>query len=204
MFASRRTSSTCCTFTSTTIRSPFFRGSHTPFITTLHGRLDLPEHQPLFATFPTLPVISISNAQRRPVPHAGWVRTIHHGLPEKLLTPQPVKPSYFAFLGRIAPEKRVDRAIHIARETGVPLKIAAKVDRADRDYFEENIKALIDGTHVEYIGEITDAEKSEFLSGAHGAAGSDRLARAVRPGDDRSLGLRHSGHCISTGVRCRR
>ena len=111
-------------------------------------------------------MISISNAQRRPVPHAGWVRTIHHGLPEKLLTPQPVKPSYFAFLGRIAPEKRVDRAIHIARETGVPLKIAAKVDRADRDYFEENIKALIDGTHVEYIGEITDAEKSAFLSGA--------------------------------------
>jgi glycosyltransferase involved in cell wall biosynthesis len=144
-----------------------FARHHTPFITTLHGRLDLPEHQPLFSTFPNMPVISISNAQRRPVPHAGWVRTIHHGLPENLLTPQPVKPSYFAFLGRIAPEKRVDRAIHIARETGVPLKIAAKVDKADRDYFEENIKALIDGTHVEYIGEIADAEKSAFLSGAH-------------------------------------
>jgi glycosyltransferase involved in cell wall biosynthesis len=143
-----------------------FARQSTPFVTTLHGRLDLPEHQPLFATFPTLPVISISNAQRRPVPHAGWVRTIHHGLPEKLLTPQPVKPSYFAFLGRIAPEKGVDRAIHIAREAGIPLKMAAKVDRADREYFEEKIKGLIDGTSVEYIGEIPDKDKSEFLSGA--------------------------------------
>ena len=143
-----------------------FARQSTPFVTTLHGRLDLPEHQPLFATFPTLPVISISNAQRRPVPHAGWVRTIHHGLPEKLLTPYPVKPSYFAFLGRIAPEKGVDRAIHIAREAGIPLKMAAKVDRADREYFEEKIKAQIDGTSVQYIGEITDKDKSEFLSGA--------------------------------------
>ena len=143
-----------------------FARQPTPFVTTLHGRLDLPEHQPLFATFPTLPVISISNAQRRPVPNAGWVRTIHHGLPEQLLTPQPVKPSYFAFLGRIAPEKGVERAIHIAREAGVPLKMAAKVDKADREYFEEKIKGQIDGKEVEYIGEITDAEKSAFLSGA--------------------------------------
>ena len=93
-----------------------------------------------------MPVISISNAQRRPVPNADWVRTIHHGLPDTILMPQPVKPSYFAFLGRIAPEKRVDRAIHIARGTGVPLKIAAKVDKADHDYFEENIRPLMDGT----------------------------------------------------------
>jgi glycosyltransferase involved in cell wall biosynthesis len=145
-----------------------FARQPTPFVTTLHGRLDLPEHQPLFATFPTLPVISISNAQRRPVPHAGWVRTIHHGLPEKLLTPRPVKPSYLAFLGRIAPEKGVDRAIHIAREVGIPLKMAAKVDRADREYYDEKIKHLIDGKDVEYIGEIADHEKSEFLSGALG------------------------------------
>jgi glycosyltransferase involved in cell wall biosynthesis len=143
-----------------------FARQPTPFVTTLHGRLDLPEHQPLFATFPTIPVISISNAQRRPVPNAGWLRTIHHGLPEKLLTPQPVKPSYLAFLGRIAPEKGVDRAMHIAREAGIPLKMAAKVDRADREYFEEKIKAEIDGTSVEYIGEITDKDKSAFLSGA--------------------------------------
>jgi glycosyltransferase involved in cell wall biosynthesis len=143
-----------------------FSRQRTPFVTTLHGRLDLPEHQPLFATFSTLPVVSISNSQRRPVSHAGWVRTIHHGLPEKLLTPKPVKPTYFGFLGRIAPEKGVDRAIHIAKAAGVPLKMAAKVDRVDRDYFEERIRPQIDGTDVEYIGEITDAEKSEFLSGA--------------------------------------
>jgi glycosyltransferase involved in cell wall biosynthesis len=87
-------------------------------------------------------------------------------LPEKLLTPRDVKPSYFAFLGRIAPEKGIDRAIHIARAAGVPLKVAAKVDRVDREYFEELIEPLIDGTSVEYIGEITDSEKSEFLSGA--------------------------------------
>jgi glycosyltransferase involved in cell wall biosynthesis len=143
-----------------------FARQSTPFVTTLHGRLDLPEHQPLFATFASAPVVSISNAQRRPIPHAGWVRTIHHGLPEKLLTPRDVKPSYFAFLGRIAPEKGIDRAIHIARAAGVPLKVAAKVDRVDREYFEELIEPLIDGTSVEYIGEITDSEKSEFLSGA--------------------------------------
>jgi len=143
-----------------------FARQPTPFVTTLHGRLDLPEHQPLFATFSTLPVVSISNAQRRPVPHAGWVRTIHHGLPERLLTPKDVKPSYFAFLGRIAPEKGVDRAIHIAKAAGIPIKMAAKVDKVDREYFEEKIKPQIDGTSVEYIGEITDADKSEFLSGA--------------------------------------
>jgi glycosyltransferase involved in cell wall biosynthesis len=143
-----------------------FARQHTPFVTTLHGRLDLPEHQPLFDTFPTLPVISISNAQRRPVPQAGWVRTIYHGLPERLLTPQPSTPGYLAFLGRIAPEKGLDRAIHIAKATGVPLKIAAKVDRADREYYDEKIKALIDGTSIEYIGEIADRQKSSFLSGA--------------------------------------
>jgi glycosyltransferase involved in cell wall biosynthesis len=114
-------------------------------------------------------VISISNAQRRPVPQANWVRTIHHGLPEKLLTPQPVKPSYLAVLGRIAPEKRVDRAIEIATRCGMPLKIAAKVDRADQEYYDELICPLITGNPlVEYIGEISDHEKPDFLSGAIG------------------------------------
>jgi glycosyltransferase involved in cell wall biosynthesis len=138
-----------------------------PFVTTLHGRLDLPELQPVFNTFSSVPVISISNAQRRPVPQARWVRTIHHGLPEKLLSPKPITPSYLAFLGRIAPEKAVDRAIRIAQQCGIPLKIAAKVDRADRDYFEQKIRPLIVSPQVEYIGEISDSEKSEFLSGAH-------------------------------------
>ncbi|HUC50317.1 MAG TPA: glycosyltransferase family 4 protein [Xanthobacteraceae bacterium] len=144
-----------------------FSRQPTPFVTTLHGRLDLPEHQPVFDTFSSVPVVSISNAQRRPLPQANWVRTVHHGLPERLLTPKPVKPSYFAFLGRIAPEKRVDRAIRIAEHCGVPLKIAAKVDRADREYYDERIAPMIRASKaVEYIGEIGDAEKADFLSGA--------------------------------------
>src|SRR5712672_3069128 len=116
-----------------------FSRQPTPFVTTLHGRLDLPEHQVVFATFPSIPVISISDAQRRPVSRAGWIRTIHHGLPERLLTPQPITPTYFAFLGRISPEKAVDQAIWIAKRSGIPLKIAAKVDAVDRDYFESEI-----------------------------------------------------------------
>jgi glycosyltransferase involved in cell wall biosynthesis len=144
-----------------------FSRQSVPFITTLHGRLDLPELQPVFNTFSSVPVISISNAQRRPVPQANWVRTIYHGIPENLLVPKRVPPSYLAFLGRIAPEKAVDRAIRIAQQCGLPLKIAAKVDRADRDYYEEKIRPLIVAPHVEYIGEITDSEKSDFLSGAH-------------------------------------
>jgi glycosyltransferase involved in cell wall biosynthesis len=145
-----------------------FQRQPTPFLTTLHGRLDLPEHQPVFNTFKA-PVISISNAQRRPVPHANWLRTIHHGLPENLLTPQPVKPSYLGVLGRIAPEKGIDRAIRIATRCGIPLKIAAKVDRADQDYYDELIRPLIESNPlVDYIGEISDREKSDFLSGAIG------------------------------------
>ena len=143
-----------------------FSRQATPFVTTLHGRLDLPEHQPVFDTFSSVPVVSISNAQRRPLPQAHWVRTVHHGLPERLLMPRPVKPSYFAFLGRIAPEKGADRAIRIAQHCGVPLKIAAKVDRVDREYYDERINPMIKASCSEYIGEINDAEKSEFLSGA--------------------------------------
>ncbi len=126
----------------------------------------VPEHQVVFATFSSIPVISISDTQRRPVPNAGWIRTIHHGLPERLLTPQSVRPAYFAFLGRISPEKAVDRAIWIAKRCGVPLKIAAKVDTVDRDYFESEIRKLLTPPEVEYIGEISDGEKSSFLSGA--------------------------------------
>jgi glycosyltransferase involved in cell wall biosynthesis len=148
--------------------SVFYR-QPTPFVTTLHGRLDLPEHQPVFSTFSKVPVISISNAQRRPVPQANWERTVYHGMPENLLTPQPSKHDYLAVLGRIAPEKGVDRAIKIAMRCGIPLKIAAKVDRADQDYYDQLISPLITGNPlVEYIGEISDNEKSEFLSGAMG------------------------------------
>jgi glycosyltransferase involved in cell wall biosynthesis len=143
-----------------------FSRQRTPYVTTLHGRLDLPEHQPAFDTFSEAPVVSISNAQRRPVPQANWVRTIHHGLPERLLMPQSVKPSYLAFLGRIAPEKRVDIAIRVAEHCGMTLKIAAKIDRADQDYYDEQISPLMRSPYVDYVGEINDHEKSAFLSGA--------------------------------------
>jgi glycosyltransferase involved in cell wall biosynthesis len=147
--------------------SLFYR-QPTPFLTTLHGRLDLPELQPVFTAFSDVPVISISDAQRRPAPQANWIRTIHHGLPEKLLTPRPITPGYLAVLGRIAPEKGVDRAIRIAIRCGIPLKIAAKIDRADQDYYDEVIRPLMDHPLVDYIGEIGDHEKSDFLSGAIG------------------------------------
>lgn len=146
--------------------SLFYR-QPTPFLTTLHGRLDLPEHQPVFHTFSKVPVVSISDAQRGPAPQANWLRTVHHGLPENLLTPQPITPSYLAVLGRIAPEKGVDRAIRIAERCGLPLKIAAKVDRADQDYYDDAIRPMIDNSPlVEFIGEIGDREKPDFLGGA--------------------------------------
>jgi glycosyltransferase involved in cell wall biosynthesis len=143
-----------------------FSRQSTPFVTTLHGRLDLPEHQPVFDGFSSVPVVSISNSQRRPLPQARWVGTVHHGLPERLLTLRPIKPSYFAFLGRIAPEKGIDRAIRIAQHCGVPLKVAAKVDKADREYYDQQIHPMMKAANVEYVGEINDTQKSEFLSGA--------------------------------------
>jgi glycosyltransferase involved in cell wall biosynthesis len=138
----------------------------TPYVTTLHGRLDLPEQQPVFDTFPEAPVISISNAQRAPMPQANWMTTIHHGLPETLYQPLPRERKYLAFMGRISPEKRVDTAIRIAGRCGLPIRIAAKVDSADREYFEKEIEPLLALPHVEYIGEIADHQKAEFLSGA--------------------------------------
>jgi glycosyltransferase involved in cell wall biosynthesis len=140
----------------------------TPFVTTLHGRLDLPELAPVFGRFPHVPLVSISDSQRRPLPQAGFVATVHHGLPLDLLVPQPSTPSYLAFLGRICPEKRPDRAIRIARASGLPLKIAAKVDKVDREYFEATIKPMLVGPDVELVGEINEAQKPGFLSGALG------------------------------------
>ncbi len=143
-----------------------FARQSTPYVTTLHGRLDLPEHQRVFDSFSSAPVISISKAQRRPVMQAQWVRTIHHGLPAQLLAPRSVEPLYLACLGRIAPEKAIDQAIRIAVRCGLPLKIAAKVDRVDREYFEDEIKPLLKLPGIEFIGEISDREKPDFLSGA--------------------------------------
>ena len=145
-----------------------FSRAKVPFVTTLHGRLDLNELQPVFNTFNQVPVVSISDSQRRPLPQANFVRTVLHGLPEMLLTPQGGKRDYLAFLGRICPEKGTDRAIRIARAAGIPLKIAAKVDKADHEYFETVVKPMLPGGGVELIGEINDAQKPAFLSGAVG------------------------------------
>jgi glycosyltransferase involved in cell wall biosynthesis len=136
-------------------------------VTTLHGRLDLPELQPVFDAFRDVPVVSISNDQRKPLPQANYAATIYHGLPETLLTPRTDKaPGYLAFLGRIAPEKRCDRAIEIAIATNTPIKIAAKVDRADADYYEQKIRPMMAHPLVEFIGEINEQQKPDFLSGA--------------------------------------
>lgn len=144
-----------------------FARHHIPYVTTLHGRLDLPELRPVYAELPPMNVVSISESQRRPLKEANYVGTVLHGLPANLLTPQPgAKPSYLAFLGRICPEKRPDRAIRIARAAGIPLKIAAKVDKVDVEYFETVIEPMIAEGGVELVGEINEAQKPEFLSNA--------------------------------------
>ena len=136
-------------------------------LTTLHGRLDLPELVPLYRRFDDMPLVSISDAQRAPLPFANWVATVHHGLPRDLLAFSPKSSGYLAFLGRISPEKGPDRAIRIAQRAGRPLKIAAKVDDADRAYYEEVVRPLIaSGGDVEFVGEIGDADKAAFLGGA--------------------------------------
>ncbi|MFC3126917.1 glycosyltransferase family 4 protein [Pseudoroseomonas globiformis] len=146
---------------------PLFSRQSVPFVTTLHGRLDLQELQPVFDAFPNAPVVSISNDQRRPLPQAHWAGTVYHGLPERLLVPDAqAKPGYLAFLGRIAPEKRCDRAIEIAIATNTPLKIAAKVDKVDVDYFESKIKPMLNHPLIEFIGEINETQKQDFLANA--------------------------------------
>ncbi len=136
-------------------------------LSTLHGRLDLPDLVLLYEEFREMPLISISDAQRRPISSALWLGTVYHGLPENLFNFHETPENYLAFLGRISPEKRVDRAIEIAKRTGMPLKIAAKIDKVDQEYFEEVIKPLLDHRLVEFVGEIGDREKNEFLGNAY-------------------------------------
>jgi glycosyltransferase involved in cell wall biosynthesis len=146
---------------------PLWRRMATPRVTTLHGRQDIPDLQTVYREFRDEPLISISDYQRRPLSWANWQRTVFHGLPEDLYRFRDKPGSYLAFLGRISPEKRVDRAIEIAQGAGIPIKIAAKVDKADTEYFQ-TIKHLLDGENVEYIGEISDSEKDDFLGNALG------------------------------------
>jgi glycosyltransferase involved in cell wall biosynthesis len=149
------------------IHFPFFSDNAGRTVTTLHGRLDLKDLAEAYARWPQFPLVSISDAQRRPLPDANWRATIQHGLAQNLydFTAAPHEP-YLAFLGRISPEKRPDRAIAIARQSGLRLKIAAKVDAADRVYFHEVIEPLLQDPLIEFIGEIGDAEKSAFLGNA--------------------------------------
>ncbi|MBU8975198.1 MULTISPECIES: glycosyltransferase family 4 protein [unclassified Lysobacter] len=146
---------------------PFFQDAPWRTLTTLHGRLDLKDLPQAYACWPQFPLASISDHQRRPLPTANWAGTVHHGVPTELyeFSPTP-RGGYLAFLGRISPEKRLDRAIEIARRAGLPLKVAAKVDAVDRAYFHDEIEPLLDDPQVEYIGEISDAQKSDFLGGA--------------------------------------
>ena len=147
---------------------PLLRWLRLPALTTLHGRLDIPDLVPLYARFRDLPLVSISDAQRAPLPWANWVATVHHGLPPDLYGFREDPGSYLAFVGRISPEKRPDRAIAIARRAGIPLKMAAKVDRVDQPYFDECIRPLLNDPGVEFIGEIGEEQKSAFLGEALG------------------------------------
>jgi glycosyltransferase involved in cell wall biosynthesis len=145
---------------------PLFRSLEARTVTTLHGRQDLGDLKPFYHRFGEMPLVSVSNDQRKPLPHANFVATIHHGIPANLHRPSFEQGSYLAFLGRISPEKRPDRAIRIARAAGIPLKIAAKVDKVDDNYFRNDILPLIDGPGVEFIGEINEREKTKFLGEA--------------------------------------
>jgi glycosyltransferase involved in cell wall biosynthesis len=145
---------------------PMSRRAHAPVVTTLHGRLDLPELQPIFNEYADMPVVSISNAQRKPLPGANWAGTVYHGIPKNLYSLHDRPGSYLAFLGRISPEKCPDHAIEVAKRVGMPLRIAAKVDPADNAYFKQKIEGLLNHPLIEYVGEINDAEKNDFLGEA--------------------------------------
>jgi len=145
---------------------PLARRNPLPVVTTLHGRLDLPELQPVFREYADMPLVSISDAQRQPLPWANWHATIYHGLPRNLYSFHPQPQQYLAFLGRISPEKRPDHAIEIAKRTGIPLRMAAKVDPADLQYYLAEIEPLLDHPLIEFIGEISDEEKDNFLGNA--------------------------------------
>jgi glycosyltransferase involved in cell wall biosynthesis len=145
---------------------PLGRRNSRPILTTLHGRLDLPELEAVYREYAEMPLVSISDAQRRPMSRANWHATIHHGLPRDLYSFHAEPQGYLAFLGRIAPEKRPDHAIQLAKRTGLPLRIAAKVDPADRDYYHGEIAPMLDHPLIEFIGEISDQEKNAFLGNA--------------------------------------
>jgi glycosyltransferase involved in cell wall biosynthesis len=148
------------------IHFPFFESIAHRTVTTLHGRLDVKDLPEVHRRWHQFPLVSISDSQRAPLPQAHWVATVHHGLPLDLYEPSATGGDYLAFVGRISPEKRPDRAIEIARRSGRTLKIAAKVDAADVGYFHETIEPLLAGPHVEFVGEVDEERKNELLAGA--------------------------------------
>ena len=145
---------------------PMARRLAIPQVTTLHGRLDIPDLQAVYDEFGDMAVVSISDDQRKPLPQAGWVGTVYHGLPPDEFEPSLEAGEYLVFLGRISPEKRADRAIEVARRAGMPLRIGAKVDPADATYFEEVVEPLLAENHVEWVGEVAGKEKADLLRGA--------------------------------------
>jgi glycosyltransferase involved in cell wall biosynthesis len=145
---------------------PVARRLGVPVLTTQHGRLDIPDLKPLFSEFSSLPQVSISNAQREPLPQANWVGTVHHGLPLDLYRFNPRPDDYLAFIGRFSPEKRPELAIEIARRVGRRIRIAAKVEEADGEYFEHTVRPLLGRKGVEFVGELDEAGKNELLGNA--------------------------------------
>jgi glycosyltransferase involved in cell wall biosynthesis len=145
---------------------PEARHCQVPHVATMHNRLDLPELEPLFRAFADIPVVSISDAQRAPLPFANWCGTVYHGLPLDLFKFRPNAGKYLAFLGRVSPEKGVHRAVEIARRLDLPLKVAAKVDDKDRHFYEQQVKPLFAQPKVEFIGEIGEDQKGDFLGNA--------------------------------------
>ncbi len=145
---------------------PLASRAQVPHLTTQHGRMDIPELEQIFRLFPNEPQVSISDAQRAPLPFANWMATVYHGLPRDLFRLQSRRGKYLAFLGRISPEKRVDRAVEIARRLDMPLKVAAKVSKADQEYYDTKIRPLFADPRVEFIGEIGEKDKQEFLGNA--------------------------------------
>jgi glycosyltransferase involved in cell wall biosynthesis len=148
------------------VHLPLLRRLRTPFLTTLHGRLDLPDLPLTVRRFPDASFVSISQSQRAPLSNVNWLSTIHHGMPPDLLKLSDRPEGYLAFLGRITPEKRPDVAIRVAHAAGLPLRIAAKVPRAENRYFNEIIKPLLDQNNVEFVGEVNDRQKQTFLGNA--------------------------------------
>jgi glycosyltransferase involved in cell wall biosynthesis len=149
------------------IAYPLYRRMQTPHVTTLHGRLDIPNLTNLYREFNDIPLVSISNYQRLSLPWAFWIATVYHGIPAGLYEYKDKPGEYLAFIGRISPEKRVDTAIEIAKKVDMPIRIAAKVDKVDRQYFETVISPLLDHPLVEYLGEIGEDQKNEFLGNAY-------------------------------------